>query len=40
MCLLFKSEKADKISESMKNVHDGLGVQNKSDVILKEIYAW
>ena len=35
-----QSEKAGKISESTKNAHDGLGVQNKSDLILKEIYGW
>ena len=29
---------ADEIWVSMKNVHDGLGVKNMSDLVLKEIY--
>ena len=33
-----KIRKADKIWVSMKNVHNGLGVKNMSDLVLKEIY--
>ena len=35
---LSKHKKADEIWASMKNVHDGLGVKNMSDLILKEVY--
>ena len=31
-------EKTDEILVSMKNVGDGLGVKNISDLVLKEIY--
>ena len=30
--------KSNEIWVSMKNVHDGLGVKNMSDLVLKEIY--
>ena len=33
-----KIRKIDKIWVSMKNVHNGLGVKNMSDLVLKEIY--
>ena len=33
-----KIRKTDKIWVSMKNVHNGLGVKNMSDLVLKEIY--
>ena len=33
-----QSKKTGKIWASMKNVHNGLGVRNMSDLILKEIY--
>ena len=32
--------KTGEIWQSIKNVHNGLGVTNMSDVILKEIYKW
>ena len=33
-----KIRKTDKITVSMKNLHNGLGVKNMSDLVLKEIY--
>ena len=33
-----ESKKTDEICASTKNVHDGLGVKNMSDLILKEIW--
>ena len=33
-----RERKTDEIWVSMKSVHDGLGVKNMSDLVLKEIY--
>ena len=34
----WKIRKTDEIWVNMKNVHDGLGVKDMSDLVLKEIY--
>ena len=38
-CSYFNNKKTGNIWASMKNVQDGLGVTNMSDIILKEVYS-